>query len=448
MRTASSRRSFLRAAAVIAAGATLSACSPRLPAADQVHGAGHAGAAEVESDGAAAVPAGWIELTAGHIVHAEPLSHPAASRLFAYTAIAMHEAVAAADPAAGSLAGGLTGAPAMPATGEGVRLDSAAAAAAAAHGVLTGLLGPTPTADTTTAIDDLHTEQRDRRAASGVSETVLAASAAHGEQVAAAILDWAADDGYTERTAPYELPTGEGVWELAAPATAPVEPHWGTLRPYALDTADQVQPPVPPAYSADPNSEFAGHARQVYETGRALTDEQRAIAQFWAAGPAARWLTIAADQVTAHHLGLAEGTRTLAVTALALADASIASWAAKYQHNVIRPVTYIQRHIDPAWTPLLPTPGHPEFPAGHSAGAAAAATVLTGLLGDAPVTARDAAGTEPARHLASLDAAVQETAISRVYAGVHYPAGLDAGTDQGNRIGRLVLDRLAPSGGR
>jgi hypothetical protein len=72
------------------------------------------------------------------------------------------------------------------------------------------------------------------------------------------------------------------VWELAPPATAPVEPQWGTLRTYALDTADQVQPPAPLPYSADPNSEFAAQARQVYDAAQALTDEQRAIARFWA----------------------------------------------------------------------------------------------------------------------------------------------------------------------
>ena len=101
----------------------------------------------------------------------------------------------------------------------------------------------------------------------------------------------------------------------------------------------------------------------------------------------------------------------------------------------MRPVTYIQRHIDPAWTPLLPTPGHPEFPAGHSAGATAAATVLTALFGDAPVTARDATGIEPDRRHQSFDAAATETTDSRVYAGVHYPMGLDAGTDQGAESG-------------
>jgi hypothetical protein len=432
-----SRRSLLRATAVVTIGASLTACgsTPRT----EPHAADHASAA----DGSAAIPVGWIRLTAEHLVHAEKLSPPAASRLFAYTTLALHEAAAAAEPGAESLADELTGAPAMPTADPDQHMDAPTAAAAAARGMVAGLLGPNASADTTAAIEQLHTEQRDQRVADGVADAVLAASAAHGEQVAAAILGWAEDDGFADRGAPYELPTGEGVWELAAPATAPVEPHWGTLRTFALDSAQQEQPVDPPAYSADPSSEFGAQARQVYDAGRTLTDEQRAAARFWAHAPAVRWMTIAADQVSEHDLGLTEATRALTLTSVALADAGIASWEAKYQHDVMRPVTYIHRYIDPAWSPLLPTPGHPEFPAGHSAGATAAATVLTELFGDdVEVTARDTSGSEPDRTHASFEDAATETAMSRLYAGVHYPAGLDAGTDQGRRIGQLVLDRL------
>jgi hypothetical protein len=438
-----SRRSLLRAAVVVAVGATLTACGS-VPQTEQTHATAHTSSA----DGSAAVPLGWVTLTAEHLVHAEKLSPPAASRLFAYTTVALHEAAAAAEPDAQPLADELTGAPAMPTADPEQHLDAPTAAAAAARGVVAGLLGPNASADTTAAIEALRTEQRDQRAADGVAEDVLAASTEHGERVAATILGWAAADGFAGRGAPYEPPTGDGVWELTAPATAPVEPHWGTLRPFALESAQQERPVDPPVYSADPNSEFAAQARQVYDASRTLTDEQRAAARFWAHAPAVRWMTITADQVTVHDLGLTDATRALALTSVALVDASIASWAAKYEHNVMRPVTYIQRHIDPAWAPLLPTPGHPEFPAGHSAGAIAAATVLTELFGDSEVTARDAAGTEPDRHHASFDAAATETAMSRLYAGVHYPAGLDAGADQGRRIGQLVLDRLGPPGQR
>ncbi|HEY0508012.1 MAG TPA: vanadium-dependent haloperoxidase [Blastococcus sp.] len=439
MRSPLSRRSFLRAAAVVSIGATLTACGST---SQPTHAPDHVSSA----DGSTGVPVGWVTLAAEHLVHTEKLSPPAGSRLFAYTTIALHEAVAAAEPEAGSLTGGLTGTPAMPTIDPAQHLDADAAAAAAARGVLNGLLGPDASAETRSAIDALHTDQRDQRAAVGVTDDVLAASTAHGERVAAAILDWARNDGFTARSAPYELPAGDGVWELAPPATAPVEPHWGTLRTFALDTAQQERSVAPPAYSAEPESEFAAQARQVYDASEALTDEQRAAARFWAGAPAVRWMTVAADQVREHDLGLADATQALALTGVALADASIASWAGKYEYNVVRPVSYIQRHIDPAWTPLLPTPGHPEFPAGHSAGATAAATVLTALFGNVPVTARDATGTESDRTHESFVAAATETADSRLYAGVHYPMGLDAGTDQGRRIGQLVLDRLGQPG--
>jgi hypothetical protein len=68
-------------------------------------------------------------------------------------------------------------------------LDGATTAAAAARGVLNGLLGPTATADSTAAIEDLYTEQRDQRASDGVTDAVLAASGEHGQRVAAAILE-------------------------------------------------------------------------------------------------------------------------------------------------------------------------------------------------------------------------------------------------------------------
>jgi hypothetical protein len=432
------RRSLLRVVALLTVGTALTACgsAPRSPGRPS------------DADSSAAVPVGWVTLAAEHLVHAEELSPPAGSRLFAYTTIALHEAVAAADPDADSLAGGLTGVPAMPPVEPALHLDADATAAAAARDVLSGLLGPDATTDTRSAIDALYNDQRDQRSATGVPADVLQASAAHGERIATAVLGRAGSDGFAASRGPFDLRTGPGRWELAPPAAAPVEPHWGTLRTFALDTAQEVRVPAPPAYSAVPDSEFAAQARAVYDASRALTDEQRGAARFWAGAPAVRWMTITADQVREHDLGLAGATRALALAAVALADAAIASWAAKYDYAVMRPVTYLQRHIDPGWSPLVPTPGHPEFPAGHSAGASAAATVLTALFGDVSVTARDASDTEPERRLPSFDAAATETAMSRLYAGVHYPRGLEAGADLGRRIGQLTLERLGLPGRR
>ncbi|MCM0675657.1 vanadium-dependent haloperoxidase [Micromonospora phytophila] len=443
MRSILSRRALVSAVALATIGA-LTACqsaSGTTPTGQISPSHTDPGHADPSDNAARSVPVGWVLLASGQADTAK-LSPPAASRLMAYTTIAMHEAVAAAEPAAGSFDGQLTGMPAMPPVEAGGRLDAEATAAAAARDVVIGLLGPDASTPSRSAIDTLYSLHQERRTSDAVPDTVLRSSEVHGEKIALAILGWAASDGIAGRNAPYKAPSGLGRWELAPPATAAVEPHWGKLRTFALTHAQQVQPVAPPAYSAEPGSEFAAQARQVYDASRALTDQQRASARFWAMGPAMRWMTIAADQVEQKGLAPERATRALALTAVALADAALASWAAKYQHTVMRPITYIQRHIDPTWTPLLPTPGHPEFPAGHSASATAAATVLTAQFGTVPVTARDATGIEPDRRLPSFDAAATETAMSRVYAGVHYPKGLDAGADQGRRIAQLVLQRL------
>lgn len=107
-----------------------------------------------------------------------------------------------------------------------------------------GLLGGEASEQTRSRVETLHAEHLQQRAAGQVAADVLASSEEHGAHVAQAILDWAGSDGFTDRARPFDIPAGQGVWELAPPATMPVEPYWGTLRPFALDTASQV--PSPP----------------------------------------------------------------------------------------------------------------------------------------------------------------------------------------------------------
>lgn len=393
----------------------------------------------------AAVPAQWVTTAAEHVVPGEKLSPPVATRLLAYTAVALHEAASTSSVTDSEPLGGrLTGLPKM--THQGDRaVDPAAAAATAARDVVLGLLGAEASEQTRWHVEALHAEQLRQLAAGPVTAEVLTSSKEHGARVARNILDWAGSDGFADRGRPYEVPTGPGVWELAPPATSPVEPYWGTLRPFAVEPAS-VPAPLPPAYFADPNSQLASQARQVHEASLSLTEEQRDTARFWEGAPAVRWMTVAADLVQqAPDLELTTATEVLALTGIALADGTIVAWADKYEYLVVRPVTYIQRHIDPTWTPLLPTPGHPEFPAGHSASSMAAATVLEGLLAPEQVMVRDVTGQQPTREFGSFAEAAAEVAMSRVYAGAHYPLGLEAGADQGRRVGKRVLD-LARSG--
>jgi hypothetical protein len=46
------------------------------------------------------------------------------------------------------------------------------------------------------------------------------------------------------------------------------------------------------------------------------------------------------------------------------------------------------------------------------------------------------------RTFTSFDAAAEEAAISRLYAGIHYRADNDNGLAQGRCIGQVILDRI------
>jgi membrane-associated phospholipid phosphatase len=132
---------------------------------------------------------------------------------------------------------------------------------------------------------------------------------------------------------------------------------------------------------------------------------------------------------------------------LAVADAFISCWQTKYTYTLLRPETAITRLIDPAWVPLLITPGFPAYTSGHATQSGAAATVLTDLFGITPFTdtLHQDHHLEPLlepRRFGSFDEAAEEAAMSRLYAGIHYPFDSDNGLAQGRCIGRVIVDRV------
>ena len=127
---------------------------------------------------------------------------------------------------------------------------------------------------------------------------------------------------------------------------------------------------------------------------------------------------------------LSENARLFAQLDLALADAAIADWDAKYLDNFWRPVTAIQQADtdgnpdtapDTAWTSLLITPPFPEYVSGHSTFSAAAATVLTAHFGDNLSFDTTSIGLPGVtRAFTSFEAAAAEAGQSRIYGGIHF----------------------------
>ncbi len=131
----------------------------------------------------------------------------------------------------------------------------------------------------------------------------------------------------------------------------------------------------------------------------------------------------------AHGHKFSDRQRAVAYAALnvAMMDAAISCWQAKYTWWTARPITIIRERFDAQFQSYLVTPMHPSYASGHAAVSGAAAEILKVFF-----------PTESKR----IDAWAREAAMSRLYGGIHYRFDNDAGLDLGRRVGRRVVDRL------
>ena len=131
-------------------------------------------------------------------------------------------------------------------------------------------------------------------------------------------------------------------------------------------------------------------------------------------------------------------------TAIALFDGFIGCWKIKFETNVIRPETVINKYIDPEWRPYIQTPPFPSYVSGHSVISAAAAEVMTHNFGE-NFAFTDTSNLEfgiANRSFKSFHDAALEASWSRLYGGIHYRSDLEEGNTMGKQIGELIVNRL------
>jgi hypothetical protein len=386
-------------------------------------------------------------------------SPPQASRVYAYASVAAYEVLRQGDSTHHTLAGQVNGLTPVPAPEPGVEYSLPLAGVHAFMAVGRQL---TFSRD---RMDSLRTAMDARFRESGMPAPVYERSIAYGERVAKHVLAWAAADSFTQtRGYPKYAVTAEpGRWVPTPPAYMDaVEPNWGRLRPFVMDSGSQFRPAVPVAFDSVRASAFVTQAADVYETGRHLTAEQRAIAAFWDCNPyvmhvqghamfatkkispGGHWMGITAIAARQADAGILESAEAYARTAMAIADGFISAWDEKFRSNVLRPETVINAYLDEGWEPLLQTPPFPEYPSAHSVISAAAATVLTEEFGEgfAFVDSVEVDYGLTPRHFASFDQAAREAAISRIYGGIHYRASVEVGVGQGRHVGERLLQRV------
>jgi hypothetical protein len=395
------------------------------------------------------VVSNWYRLVLELVRHTPTYSPPVASRSFAYFGVTIFEATATGSKDLQSLAGQLNALTPTPqrepgkAYDEAVVLNAAISFAAKSFFTHTGPTGQR-------ALAAMSKKMR-ANVVDGVTADVVARSEAHGDAVAKHILDWSASDGgaVIENMGfplEYKLTPGPAHWvptSKIAQQQFPLLPDWGKNRTFATPDGATCPLPPPPEYSEDKGSEFYKEGLEVYETVNTLTPDQRAIARFWSDDPMlsptppGHWISIAMQVLDHEHADLEKSVEVQARLGVTLADSFIGCWDSKFKYDLVRPITYIKRLIDPKWEALLITPPFPEYPSGHSTQSGAAAVVLANLFGENYAFedhTHEADGLIP-RKYKSFWGAAEEAGISRLYGGIHYRAAIKFGLEQGKCIG-------------
>jgi hypothetical protein len=315
------------------------------------------------------------------------------------------------------------------------RASREAAASAAAHETLVNLF-PARTSN----FDALHAAIL-ATIPNGPHKT---AGIAWGQFVAGQILAARANDG-SDTSVPPPGGSGPGVWVPTPPAFLPyLLPQWGFVVPFAMSNSSQFRPPGPPALDSQ---QYAADYVEVKELGAAVgstrTEEQTEIALFWADGagtetPPGHWNGIAQTIAAARGNTLEENSRLFALLNIAMADAAICAWDAKYTYHFWRPVTAIA-FAEPElhWMSFIVTPPFPDYTSGHSTFSAAAATVLPLFYGtqDLPFTTGSDFLPGVYRSFPTCLDAAEEAALSRIYGGIHFRSASEDGLQAGISIG-------------
>ncbi len=273
----------------------------------------------------------------------------------------------------------------------------------------------------------------------------------------------------------------------------PLTPHWGDVLPFAIGSGASLIPPtVVKPYTSDGilNPQFVAEVNEVLQLSANLTAEQKAIAEYWEAGPGTsyppgKWMEISNILISQHELSLGDAVKLSFSVGQALFDAGIAAWATKYHYNSVRPITSIRQLYNNQtttseglaigdwrqapiqgqdWQPyqsaIALTPPFPDVVSGHSAFSAAAASVITNLLGTnvlgTSVTLQDQesrfdpngfdgqpglGGSAITMSWPYLSYAAEQAGQSRLYGGIHFRDGNLLGQIVGLQVGAKLINK-------
>ena len=187
--------------------------------------------------------------------------------------------------------------------------------------------------------------------------------------------------------------------------------------------------PVPPPSTK--SEQFAKELAEVKRYGQNATRKNMQIVTFWADGvgtytPPGHWNAIASETFVALNYSEVRWARNLALLNIAMMDAAISCWDAKYTYFNPRP-----SQVDPSIKTLTGTPNFPSYVSGHSTFSGAASVVLSHLV---PVKAQ------------SFVAMAKEASDSRMFGCIHYRSDCEKGLELGEKVGGFAVARALIDG--
>lgn len=276
-----------------------------------------------------------------------------------------------------------------------------------------------------------------------------------GEKAAATMLAVRKADGIGSPDT-YRPVTSPGVYVPTAPL---VMSHVASVKPFALQGVAQFRPGQPPGLDS---ALWARDYNETKELGginsAKRTAWQTETGRFWALVGSLAWNQAARQLIASKPLPLQESARMFAHLNIAIFDAYLAIFDAKYHYGFWRPVTAIRNgdrdgndatERDAGWTPLISTPLHPEYPCAHCVVDGAAGAVLKSVFGTGTLpefTLTFVAMPDVARKYTSIQQLEDEVSMARIWGGVHYRNSNEVGHALGKKVGEYILqNQLQPA---
>lgn len=387
---------------------------------------------------------------------------PVASRIYAAPNLAFYECIRRDDPSLPSIANKINGVLNIPPVPNTEKVDNFIVGCVSYSYVAQSMVG------SEYKIEDWRKAFIDSLLYKGGNADLIKNSFLYGKLVADSVAAWVKRDNYNQsRGMPrFTLSTDAGTWQpTPADYAQAIEPHWNTIRPYLLSSPSQFSPKDKLPYSMKKTSVFYKTMMEVYEIVKNLDTTRKATAKYWddnpnvsvnlghlnyfihKISPGGHWMMITQQACIKKNESVSRSSQAYTLAAIAMFDAFISCWDEKFKSNLIRPVTVINDFVDKNWQPYIQTPPFPEFTSGHAVISNAAATVLTGLLGDnfEFTDQTEIPFGNDVRHFNSFLDASRESTMSRVYGGIHYPETARISIIQGKEVGNHVLRTLYPA---